>query len=67
MAKKTRTPNKSELVRKSRRGRKPRASAPSADASSPEREFVALVLDLGIAQAEAMLARIRTRIDAALG
>jgi hypothetical protein len=66
MAKKTRAPNKSGIARKPPPGRKPGASARSADLSSREREFVTLVLDLGVGQAEAMLARLRTRIDAAL-
>jgi len=66
MTKKTRTPGKSRLVRKPPRRRKPGPSERSADASSREREFVTLVLDLGVGQAEAMLARLRTRIDGAL-
>jgi post-segregation antitoxin (ccd killing protein) len=50
-----------------RPGRKSGANARGTATSSHEREFVTLVLDLGVAQAEAMLARIRSRIGAALG
>jgi hypothetical protein len=49
------------------RGRKPAGSGRATAGSPREREFVALVLELGLVEAEAMLARIRSRIGSAIG
>jgi hypothetical protein len=48
-------------------GRRPASLGRPSAASTREREFVALVLELGLAQSEAMLARIRSRIGSAVG